>query len=92
MGKTILIWLIVGAITSANLVVFIHCVPLLCEVWGANRLWMSALFLGLIIWVESLSNIWKAALRIRNPVYLLFPAHARRMNLLQPTRGGESNV
>jgi len=92
MARTVLIWLVIATLTSADLVVFVKCVPPLCQVWGTDRLWMSTLFLGLVIWVESLSNVWKAALRIWNPLLYLTTGVALPVRLLPSEQGGEENV
>ena len=50
-------------VTAVDLAVFIHCIPIICAAWGASRSFMAALSILVFIWVESLTNLWKAAYR-----------------------------
>ena len=87
MSRSIQLCVLAGAMTLADLVVFIHCVPIVCQAWGSNRWIMYALFAGMVVWADSLRDLWRAATRClalrRNPApapesLLSLPSHDER--------------
>jgi hypothetical protein len=87
MSRSIQLCVLAGAMTLADLVVFIHCVPIVCRAWGSNRWIMYALFAGMVVWADSLRDLWRAATRClalrRNPApapesLLSLPLHDER--------------
>lgn len=62
MRKSVYQFVLASMVTLADLAVFIRCMPILCEVWGANRPFMAA---AMYIWAGSLANLWKIASRSR---------------------------
>jgi hypothetical protein len=60
MSRSIQLCVLAGAMTVADLVVFIHCVPIICHAWGSNRWIRCALFVGMFVWAGSLSDLWRA--------------------------------
>lgn len=92
MCRAVRSWLIAGLVAMADMVVFIHCIPIICEAWGANRWFMVCLFVLMIVWIESLANVWRFALQgmVRDPeVLLTSPVLATPQ---ETYRGGETNV
>jgi hypothetical protein len=88
MSRSLQFCVLAGAITPADLVVFIHCIPIVCHAWGSNRWVMYAQSVGMVVWADSLWNLLRAATRglalRRNPVtvpasLLSLPLHAERI-------------
>jgi hypothetical protein len=92
MSRSIQLWFLAGVMTVADLAVFIHCVPIVCQAWGSNRWIMCALFAGTVVWADSLLNLWRAATRglalRRNPA----PAPASLLSLPVHDEGSHPNV
>jgi hypothetical protein len=92
MSRSIQLCVLAGAMTLADLVVFIHCVPIVCQAWGSNRWIMCALFAGVVVWADSLRDLWRAATRClslrRNPD----PAPASLLSLRVHDEGSNPNV
>src|SRR5258708_24623784 len=65
MSRSIQLCVLAGGMTLADLVVLIHCVPIVCQAWGSNRWIMCALFAGMVAWPNSLRDLWRAATRGR---------------------------
>src|SRR5258707_12858705 len=65
MSRSTQLCVLAGAMTLADLVVLIHCVPIVCQAWGSNRWIMCALFAGMVAWPNSLRDLWRAATRGR---------------------------
>jgi hypothetical protein len=63
MNRSIQLWVLACAMTVADLAIFVHCLPVICQAWGSNRGFMGALFAGIIVWVESLANLWRPGIR-----------------------------
>jgi hypothetical protein len=63
MSKSVQLWVLACAMTVADLAIFVYCLPVICQAWGSNREFMGALFAGIIVWVESLANLWRARIR-----------------------------
>jgi hypothetical protein len=49
MSRSIQLCVLAGGMTLADLVVFIHCVPIVCQAWGSNCWIMCALFAGMVV-------------------------------------------
>lgn len=92
MSGSIQLCVLAGGMTLVDLVVFIHCVPIVCQAWGSNRWIMCALFAGTVVWADSLLNLWRAATRglalRRNPA----PAPASLLSLPVHDEGSHPNV
>jgi hypothetical protein len=54
MSRSIQFWFLAGVMTVADLAVFIHCVPIICQAWDSNSWYMSSLFVGMFVWAGSL--------------------------------------
>lgn len=63
MVDRLFLFALAGLVTIADITVFIYSVPVLCAAWGANRPFMITLFLLLLVWAQSLTNIWRTARR-----------------------------
>jgi hypothetical protein len=63
MSRGVQLWVLAGVMTIADLAIFVHCVPVICQAWGSHRGFMGALFAGIFVWVESLANLWRAGIR-----------------------------
>jgi hypothetical protein len=62
-SRSVQLWILAGALTVADMAVFVHCVPIICQAWGSNRWFMGSLFAGIFVWAESLANLWGAGIR-----------------------------
>ncbi len=47
-----------SAITLADLIVFVHCLPIICQAWRSSSRFMFLLSILLLVWVESLADLW----------------------------------
>lgn len=65
MSRSIHLYVLAIVMTVADLAVFIHCTPILCQAWGSHRWFLCCLFAGIIVWAESLANLWRTAIRSR---------------------------
>ena len=59
MGKSVYRAALASAITLADLIAFVHCLPMTCEAWGSSPRFMSFLSALLFVWVESLAVLWR---------------------------------
>lgn len=92
MGKNIRNWAIPIVMTIADFVVFVYYVPIICEAWGANLHFMASSVLLMAIWIESLANMWRPAircLRLEHTANLTLP---HSFELGRSCRGGTPNV
>lgn len=92
MCRSIRNWVIAGFVALADLVVFLYCIPIICDAWGGNRWFMVCLFILMIVWIESLANIWRAAFQWmrRHPEAL--PISPTMTGPQEALSGGETNV
>jgi hypothetical protein len=92
MSRSTQLCVLAGAMTLADLVVFIHCIPIICQAWGSNRWIMCVLFAGMVVWADSLQNLWRAAIPglalRRNPT----PVPASLLSLPLQDEGSNPNV
>jgi hypothetical protein len=58
MRKSVYRVALASAIALANLIVFVHCLPMICEAWGSSSRFMFLLSTLLFVWVESLADPW----------------------------------
>ncbi len=92
MGKDVRNWAIPAVMTIADFVVIVYCVPIICEAWGANWHFMACFFLLMMIWIESLANMWRTAtrgLRLEHTANLI-SQHSSELGT--SCRGGAANV
>jgi len=92
MSRTIQLCALAGAMTLADLVVFIHCVPIVCQAWGSNRWIMCALFAGMVVWANSLRDLWRAATRGLALRRMPTPTPASLLSLPVQDEGSNPNV
>ncbi len=57
MKKSAQLWTVAVLLAFADLAVFTHCIPIICQAWGSNIWLMSALFVGLFVWTRSLASL-----------------------------------
>lgn len=79
-------------IAMADLVVFVYTIPICCEAWGANRYFMAFLFALIFAWIESLANIWRAALPALRRDQNAAPIFSESSDLHGNSSGGKFNV
>ncbi len=81
-----------SAITLADLIVFVHCLPIICEAWGSSPRFMFLLSILLFVWAESLADLWHlghGSLRIASPT--ITPELPLGEPLAEP-QGGDQHV
>jgi hypothetical protein len=92
MSRSIQLCVLAVAMTVADLVVFIHCVPIICQAWGSNRWIMCALFVGMFLWAGSLADLWRAGLRDVHYARIVRPASVSFLPLPMSDEGSNPNV
>ncbi|MCU1222338.1 MAG: hypothetical protein JWQ42_431 [Edaphobacter sp.] len=92
MSRGVQLWVLASVMTVADLAVFIHCVPIICQAWGSNRWFMGSLFAGIFVWVESHANLWRAGIRDLQSPRIGRPASVLLLPLLAPDEGENPNV
>jgi hypothetical protein len=88
MTRSIQLCVLAGAMTFADLVVFIYCVPIVCQAWRSNRWITCALFPGMDVWADSLRDLWRAATQ----ALALRPSPAPLLSLPVHDEGSNPNV
>ena len=61
MRKSVYQFVLASILTLADLAVFIHCIPILCEAWGPNRPFTAIMAAAMLICAGFLANLWKIA-------------------------------
>lgn len=92
MCKSVYQFALATTITVADLAVFIHCLPIICQAWGTNHTVMASLSVAMFVWVESLANLWRAA---RRTLKAEMPTGSRSFAFEQfsaAPRGGDCDV
>jgi peptidoglycan/LPS O-acetylase OafA/YrhL len=92
MSRSVQLCALAVVVTLADLAVFVHCMPILCQAWGANPWFMCSLFAAMVIWLNSLANLWRIGTR---HLYLSRTSPQASVSLLQlpaPDEGSNPNV
>jgi hypothetical protein len=92
MSRSIQLCVLALVVTLADLAVFVHCMPILWQAWGANRWFMCSLFVGMVVWADSLANLWRIG---TGRLYLSWMAPPASVSLLSPPvpdEGSNPNV